>query len=69
MAWDFDEVEFIRMNAGHVKDEDLLAMLVRITGRSITLGALRRKRLRMGVKKKRGRGRCGLDFGGSDFRA
>jgi hypothetical protein len=50
-VWSEAEKEFIRQNAGTMKDEELAATLSRVTGRAVTLDAVRHVRARMGIKK------------------
>lgn len=59
--WTEYEKEFIRVNADRLKDEELLEKIRTVSGRPITLHALRKVRQSMGVKKKPGRGICAID--------
>ena len=58
--WSDAERAFIRNNAGKMTDQKISDELTRITGRVITLSAVRRQRHRMGIAKKSGRGICEL---------
>lgn len=49
-AWTIAEEEFIRRNAGKMKDEEIAAVLKRNTK------AIREKRQKMNIKKQGGRG-------------
>lgn len=61
IKWTVDDKRFIRERAGTTKDKDLAAELALRNGRSISLGAVRKLRQRMGIIKKSGRGRCELE--------
>jgi hypothetical protein len=58
--WTDYEKEFIRVNADRLKDEEMLERLRTVSGRPITLHALRKIRQSMGVIKQPGRGICAL---------
>jgi hypothetical protein len=57
-VWTKAELKFIRKNADRVKDKDLAEQLTRITGRQVTLHAVRHVRLRLGIMKAAGHGVC-----------
>lgn len=57
-AWTEAEREFIRQNAGRLKDVEIAAALSRITGRNVTLQSARRARHRLGIRKRQGCGYC-----------
>lgn len=56
--WQEHEKKFIRDNAGILKDSELAAKLTKITGRQVSLQAVRKQRQKMGITKEPGRGRC-----------
>ena len=58
--WTTEEKEFIRNNAGHMTDKTLSAKLSKITGRNVTLQAVRKQRQKMGIAKQPGRGICAV---------
>ena len=54
--WNDAEIQFIRDNAGSMKDEDLAMNINRITGSSdITVAMVRRQRRKLNIAKTRGR--------------
>jgi len=57
-VWSESEKKFIKNNAGTMKDADMVAHLSKITGRKISLQALRKQRRRLGILKQCGRGIC-----------
>jgi len=57
-VWAEEEKEFIRNNADTMTDKVLSAKLSRITGRNVTLQAVRKQRQKMGIAKQPGRGIC-----------
>ena len=59
-VWKKDEKDFIRNNAGIMTDKILAIKLTQITGRNVTLQAVRKQRQAMGISKKPGRGVCGI---------
>ncbi len=54
------EKAFIKENAHRMKDIDISKALTEMSGRTVTLQAVRKMRQKLGVKKKCGRGICGL---------
>jgi len=58
--WSIQEEQYIIQHAGLLTDFELAIKLTEITGRKITINAIRRKRQKMGLKKKSGRGYCEL---------
>ena len=56
--WSNSEKQFIRDNAEVMKDEEIVTQLSRITGRTISLQALRKQRRKLGIIKCQGRGVC-----------
>ncbi len=60
VVWTEDEKEYVRANAGFMRDEDVASDLSKITGRVITRDAVRRQRQKMGLRKRQGRGVCRL---------
>ena len=59
-VWSDAEKEFIKSNAGKLTDKILSVKLTQITGRRVTLQAVRKQRQKMGISKQPGRGRCEL---------
>ena len=59
-VWEDSEKAFIRTNAGQMKDKDLAIKLTKITGRAVSIQAVRKQRQKMGIAKVRGRGRCAI---------
>ena len=57
-VWNSAEREYIRKHAGSVKDKDLAAQLSTMTGRKVSLQAVRKQRQKMGISKNPGRGKC-----------
>lgn len=54
--WNDAEIQFIKENAGSMKDEDLAMNINRITGSSdITVAMVRRQRRKLNIAKTRGR--------------
>jgi hypothetical protein len=60
IKWTETEKDFIRANAANMKDKDLAEELTSIAGREVTLEAVRKVRQQLGIRKKSGRGICGL---------
>jgi hypothetical protein len=59
-VWSAIEEQFIRENAATMKDKDGAEALSGRVGRRISVGAWRKKRLELGIRKKCGRGVCGV---------
>ena len=59
--WTTEDKRFIRENAHHIKDKDLAKELSLRNQRSVSLDSVRKLRQRLGIIKKRGRGRCELE--------
>ena len=59
--WTSKDKQFIGENAHHTKDKDLAKELSLRNQRNISLDAVRKLRQRLGIIKKRGRGRCELE--------
>jgi len=59
-TWSEAEKQFIKDKAGTTKDRELVDVLMKFSGRKISLEALRKKRQELGVKKSSGRGVCAL---------
>jgi len=60
VKWTDTEKAFIKENAHCMKDIDISKALTEMSGRTVTLQAVRKMRQKLGVKKKCGRGICGL---------
>ena len=61
IKWTDEEKDFIRENAAFTKDVDLAEKLTEKTGRTVTLDAIRKVRQKLGIRKRAGRGICGID--------
>ena len=59
-VWSKEEKEFIRNNASMMTDKTLAVKLSQITGRNVTLQAVRKQRLNMGISKQPGRVICAV---------
>ena len=59
-VWEDGEKLFIKNSANTMKDKELAARLTKITGRKVSIQAVRKQRQKMGIKKERGRGRCAV---------
>ena len=59
-VWAKEEKEFIRNNASMMTDKTLAVKLSQITGRNVTLQAVRKQRQKMGISKQPGRGICAV---------
>jgi len=60
IKWTEKERQFIIDNAATMKDKDLAEKISKMAGRTVTLDAVRKVRQKLGIKKKRGRGICGI---------
>lgn len=58
--WTDSERNFIKANAATMKDRELAVKLSEMTGRKITIQAVRKQRQKMGIQKAQGRGICSL---------
>jgi len=58
--WTDSERNFIKVNAATMKDRELAVKLSEMTGRKITIQAVRKQRQKMGIQKAQGRGICSL---------
>ena len=59
-VWQEHERQFIRDNANTMKDRELAAKLSKITGRNVTVQAVRKQRQKLGIQKVQGRGLCAV---------
>ena len=59
-VWSESEKDFIKNNAGIMTDNILAIKLSQITGRNVTLQAVRKQRQKLGIAKIPGRGKCGI---------
>ena len=59
-VWTEEEKQFISNNANMMTDKVLSAKLSQITGRNVTLQAVRKQRQKMGIAKQPGRGICAV---------
>ena len=59
-VWKEHEKAFIKENANIMKDKELATRLTKITGRIVTIQAVRKQRQKLGVTKARGRGICAV---------
>ena len=60
IKWTEKERQFIIDNAATMKDKDLAEKISKMADRIVTLDAVRKVRQKLGIKKKRGRGICGI---------
>ena len=60
IKWTDDDRQFIKDNAAFMKDADIAKELTEKTGRKVTLDAVRKVRQKLGIKKRHGRGICGV---------
>ena len=60
IKWTEKERQFVIDNAATMKDKDLAEKISQIADRTVTLDAVRKVRQKLGIKKKRGRGICGI---------
>ena len=60
IKWTDDERQFIRDNAAFMKDKELAEKISEMSNREVTLDAVRKVRQKLGIKKKQGRGICGI---------
>ena len=56
--WTEAERDFIKRNAGTMRDQDVADKLSQLTGRTVTIQSVRKQRQNMGLKKLPGRGIC-----------
>jgi len=61
IKWTTEDKQFVRENASKVKDKDLAVELSMRNQRIVSLDSIRKLRQRLGIIKKRGRGRCELE--------
>jgi hypothetical protein len=59
-VWSQAERDYIRANANEMKDKELAAKLTQMTGRNVSLQAVRKQRQKLGISKEPGRGKCGV---------
>lgn len=59
-TWTNTEKQFLQDKAETMKDSEITAELQRLTGRNISVAAVRKQRQRMGLAKQPGRGYCRL---------
>lgn len=59
--WNEVEIEFLKNNVERFTDEDGARRLSELVGRTITMESWRKKRQKLGIVKKRGRGVCELE--------
>jgi hypothetical protein len=58
--WSIEEESYLKLHANDLTDGALAIKLSEITGRNVTMLSVRKKRQKLGLKKARGRGVCGL---------
>jgi len=61
VKWTEEDKTFVRENADSMKDQEIANTLSQRSGRVVSLQAVRKMRQKLGIKKKCGRGLCGLD--------
>lgn len=59
-VWKEHERAFIRDNANTMKDKELAVKLSKISGRNVTIQAVRKQRQKLGITKAQGRGICSV---------
>jgi hypothetical protein len=59
-VWKDSEKQFVRDNCARMTDKVLSEKLTDITGRNVTIHSIRKLRQSLGLRKKPGRGVCGL---------
>ena len=57
-VWNMERDNFVRENAGRLKDADLAVEMTRRFGHPFSLAAIRLQRKKLGVFKENGRGLC-----------
>lgn len=62
IKWTEKEKEYVREHAAHMKDAKLAEELTEMTGRVVTLDAVRKVRQKLGLRKSPGRGVCALVY-------
>lgn len=58
--WTDAERQFVIENANVMKDSEIAVHLTRISGRMVSLQAVRKQRQKLGIAKKPGRGICSV---------
>jgi len=61
IKWTTADKQYIREYAAEIKDKDLAKELSLRNQRAVSLDSVRKLRQRLGIIKKRGRGRCELE--------
>lgn len=61
IKWTTADKQYVRECAAETKDKDLAKELSLRNQRSVSLDSVRKLRQRLGIIKKRGRGRCELE--------
>ena len=61
IKWTTADKQYVREYAAETKDKDLAKELSLRNQRSVSLDSVRKLRQRLGIIKKRGRGRCELE--------
>jgi hypothetical protein len=56
--WSDAVKKFVRENASLLKDEQIAATISRLTGKPVSVQAVRALRVRLGIEKRMGRGYC-----------
>jgi len=59
-VWKENEKNFIKENAQTMKDKEIAENLTKISGRVVTVQAVRKQRQKLGITKARGRGICAV---------
>ena len=60
--WNMSELQFIKDNEKHLKDEDIAAKLAKITSEKITADMVRAQRRKLKIKKQRGRKKQNIEL-------
>jgi len=58
--WSEAEKQYVKDNAGKMRDQDIATELTKKSGRKVSLQAVRKQRQKLGIAKKPGRGICSV---------
>jgi hypothetical protein len=59
--WKINEENYLKENVNIYTDEEISHRLTQMSGREVTMLAVRKKRQKLGLKKAQGRGYCKLE--------
>jgi|TARA_Y100001938_G_scaffold104880_1_gene143135 transposase len=60
IKWTEEDKQFVIDNSKYMKDKEVAEKLSEQAGRKVSLDAVRKMRQKLGIKKKQGRGICGV---------